>query len=402
MDKTFIPIIIGTDINAYYMATCFHKAYGIKPYIIGKTQMGFTHYSSIIEKVEINNRLDDPKQFMTIINQFVSGINHKGKELLLLGTNDHYVRLIVENSDELRKDFRFNYLNEHLLNIFQNKEDFYELAEKEGLDIPETYFYKVGEPIDFAPSRFPVILKPSNGIEYYRHSFTGQEKVYRLNTMEEVISVIKTIEDSGYTNSLIIQDYIPGDDTYIWDSVLYVNTKGKAELVTFGQVALQEHEATAIGNYTAIVSRYNEEMMTKLKDFLERVGYHGFANVDMKYDQRDGKLKVFEVNVRQGRSSYYATQMGHNLARYLVEDVIQGKEKDLVYAYEEVLFTIVPKYILKKYVTNPEMNEEVRRLIKEKKVENPLFYSKDRSPLRLPYLLVRQARYNKKYKQATW
>lgn len=402
MTEEFIPVIVGTDINAYYMSASFHEEYGIKPYVIGKVQMGFTHYSSIIANVKIADKLDDSEQFVKAVMAYAEQIESKGKKLVLIGTNDHYVRLIVENREILAERFIFNYLDEPLMNILQDKKAFYQLAEKEGLPIPDTFFHEVGQVVDIPIKRYPVILKPSNGIEYYNHKFPGQEKVYRLNTIDEVQAVIKKIEDSGYQGDVIIQDYIPGDDTLIWDSVLYVNSKGKAELVTFGQVALQEHEATAIGNYTAIVSRYDEEMMDKLKHFLESINYRGFANVDLKYDERDEQFKLFEVNVRQGRSSYYATQMGHNLARYLIDDIIYNRTKDCTFAYKEVLFSIVPKYILKEYVKNEEMNSEVRRLIKDNKWGNPLFYKKDRSLLRKFYLLVRQMRYGKKYKNARW
>lgn len=402
MEESFVPVIVGTDINAYSMAACFHEAYNIEPYIIGKIQMGFTHYSSIIKRVKLNEKLDDPDEFVDILKDYADEIDSNGKSLVLIGTNDHYVRLIVENREELEGLFTFNYLDEELLNTLQDKQRFYELAKKEDLSIPETNFYQIGDSLDFTISRFPVILKPANSIEYYRHSFSGQEKVYRLNNLEELKAVIKKIEASGYSNGLIIQDYIPGDDTLMWDSVVYVNSKGKTELVTLGQVALQEHEATAIGNYTAVVSRYDEEIMEEIKDFLEKINYRGFANIDLKYDVRDNQLKIFEVNVRQGRSSYYATQMGHNLAKYLIDDIIKRKEKPLTYAYEEVLFTIVPKYILRNYVKNKDMNEEINDLISRDKVGNPLFYSNDHSILRKFYLAVRQMRYNQKYKNAKW
>lgn len=402
MSQSFIPVIIGTDINAYYMAACFHEEYNIKPYLIGKVKMGFTNYSSIIEHVELNSDLDQSDKFADILNEYAEKINNNGKKLVLIGTNDPYVRLIVENREALSSTFTFNYLDEALLNTLQDKKTFYELAEKKGLSIPETHFYQTSNPTELSLSRFPVILKPADGIEYYKHKFPGQEKVYRLENSEQVNEVIRKIEDSGYNGDIIIQDYIPGDDSYIWDSVLYVNSKGKTELVSFGQVALQEHEVTAIGNYTSIVSRFNKEMMETLEQFLESINYRGFANVDLKYDQRDGEFKIFEVNVRQGRSSYYVTLMGHNLAKFLIDDIIEGKEKETVYADKKVLFSIVPKYILKKYVTNKQLNQEVRELIKENKLGNPLFYSGDSSLLRKLYLFVRQMRYNKKYKNAKW
>lgn len=398
----FIPVIIGTDLNAYHMAASFHEAYGAKPHLLGKVQLGFTHYSTIIGRTTFIDRLDDPEVFLTAVIDYAVGLN-SDVPLLLVGTSDHYVRLIVEHAEQLRGLYRFNYPTEKLLNQMLVKDTFYPLAAEHGLNVPETHIHQVGEPVDLNISRFPVILKPSNGVQYYRNKFAGQEKVYRLYSHDDVAAVIKTIEASGYRDTLIIQDFIPGDDTYIWDSVLYLNTEAQAEFVNFGQVVLQEHEASAIGNYTAILSRFDFEVMSRLKAFLEAVGYTGLANVDLKYDSRDQEFKVLEVNVRQGRSSWYATAQGHNLARYLVEDLICGKRRSTCdFVDREVLFTVVPKYILSHYVTEPRVQADVKRLIKEKKVTNPLYYRGDKSLLRQAWLAVRGFRYRRKYASATW
>ena len=400
--QDFIPVIVGTDLNAYHMAASFHEAYGIKPHLLGKVQLGFTHYSTIIERTTLVDRLDDADVFCDALITYAQQLS-TDVPLLLVGTSDHYVRLIVEHAEQLRGLYRFNYPTEELLNQMLVKDSFYPLAQQHGLTIPETHIHQVGEPVELEISRFPVILKPGNGVEYYRNPFAGQEKVYRLYSHDDVAAVISTIEASGYRGTVIIQDFIPGDDTYIWDSVLYLNAAGRAEFVNFGQVVLQEHEASAIGNYTAIVSRFDADVMTRLKDFLEAVGYTGFANVDLKFDARDGEFKVLEVNIRQGRSSWYATAQGHNLAGYLVEDLIHGRQNSqCAYVDEELLFTVVPKYILRHYVAEPSVHADVTRLIRQKKVHNPLYYRGDRSLLRRAWLAVRGARYRKKYASATW
>lgn len=402
-NQSFTPVIIGTDINAYNMAISFHEAYDIHPILVGKQEMGFTSFSTIPERIDIHPDITDKGRFVPILKELAENLQNRNHPLVLVGTNDAYVRLIIENEEELKKYYRFNYISEDLMNRLQKKANFYKLCEEYGIDTPTTYFYDCKDDSPFTEEMtYPVIIKPSNGIEYYKHPFTGQEKVYRVNTPEEADKVIQIIKNSGYRDELIIQDYIPGDDTYMWDSVLYLNSKSKTELVTFGQVVLQEHTATAIGNYTSVLTRYNEEMMKKLQQFLETVGYVGFANFDIKYDERDGKFKIFEVNIRQGRSSYYVTALGHNMATYIVDDVLHDKEKPTTYLNEEYLFSVVPRIVLNNFVENEAVKQDVKRLVKEKKWGNPLFYKKDKSFKRKFYMLLRQINYYRKYKNNKW
>ncbi|MCF3944019.1 carboxylate--amine ligase [Oceanobacillus alkalisoli] len=402
-NQSFTPVIIGTDINAYNMAISFHEAYDIHPILVGKQEMGFTSFSTIPERIDIHPDLTDKGRFVPILKELAESLQNRNHPLILVGTNDAYVRLIIEHDEELKNYYRFTYISEDLMNQLQKKANFYKLCREYGIDTPATSFYDCNDDAPFTEEMtYPIIIKPSNGIEYYKHPFTGQEKVYRVNTPEETDKVIKMIKESGYRDELIMQDYIPGDDTYMWDSVLYLNSKSKTELVTFGQVVLQEHTATAIGNYTSVLTRYNEEMMKKLQQFLETVGYVGFANFDMKYDERDGKFKIFEVNIRQGRSSYYVTALGHNMAKYIVDDVLHDKEKSTTYLNEEYLFSVVPRIVLNNFVENDAVKQDVNRLIKQKKWGNPLFYKKDKSFKRKFYMLLRQFNYYRKYKNNKW
>ena len=399
----FIPIIIGTDINAYNMAISFHEEYGIKPIIVGKEALSFTSLSSIIQVIELNPKLPEKDVFVQFLKEIAVKYEQPDKKMLLIGTNDLYVRMIIENADALKDTFVFNYIEEPLMNNLLVKANFYKLCAEHGIDTPATYFHSCQTDEPFTDEvLFPVIIKPSNGVEYYKNPFTGMQKVYKVDSYDEIQAVIQTIKASGYKEDLIIQDFIPGDDTYMWDSVFYMNSHGKAELITFAQVVLQEHTVTAIGNYTAVITRYDEEIMMKLKGFLEALNYVGYANFDLKYDERDGKYKVFEVNIRQGRSSYYITSCGHNMAKYFVDDLIYGKQKPLTLLDKPFLFTVVPKIVLKKFVSNQTVRNDVIRLLKEGKYANPLFYKKDHHFKRKLYLFARQINYYRKYKNNQW
>ena len=47
----FEVLIIGSDVNAYYMARCFHEAYNRNAYMLIKDDLAFTKYSKIINRI---------------------------------------------------------------------------------------------------------------------------------------------------------------------------------------------------------------------------------------------------------------------------------------------------------------------------------------------------------------
>ncbi len=63
----FIPIIVGTDINAYNMAISFHEAYGIHPVLVGKEPLSFTSLSTIPCAIELNSNLGEKDGFVRFL-----------------------------------------------------------------------------------------------------------------------------------------------------------------------------------------------------------------------------------------------------------------------------------------------------------------------------------------------
>lgn len=403
--NSFEVIVVGTDFFGYYWARSFYESYGVKPHLIGNFKAGQTSNASIVKEIRIEPNLYDKETFVSSIIQYAKDIKQANpeKEIVFIPNYDHFMRYSIEHEEDFKPYMRFNLPNKQLLDELMLKENFYKIAETHGLPIPETIVHPAAEEWTEKIDRFPVVVKPSSAVGWKELKFKGQEKVYLCRTEDRLKQVLDTIREAGYKGKLIVQEYIAGGDNELWDAVAYSNTKGKTQFVNLGQVILQEPDIATVGNYTAVLARYDQRIMKKLEDFLNAIGYTGFANFDMKRDPRDGQLKVFEVNIRTGRASFSAEQMGESLAYNLIEDLLYDKQKEKChYIKKENLFTYVPKYILRKYTTDPVLKEDIKRMMKEKKMHNPLDYSKDRSLKRSLYLKLRDVKYVQKYRNGTW
>lgn len=401
----FEVVILGSDVNAYYMARNCYEEYHKKAYVIGKLPMNFTHLSNILN-ITYEKDLHDPKTLKKVLKSFYD--EHTDKKLLLIPSNDDYVRLMQENQEYLKKYYYFHTFSIDLLNDLLVKDRFYQKYAKE--NIPKTYIYDINSKLDLKKVNklnYNLILKPGNGIDYHKYEFENQAKVYKIKNEGELIDVINQIKVSGYQGNLILQEYIEGDDSCLFDCIVYCDKAGKVKLMTFAQIALQEHTPTGIGNCTVLVNGYNEyghtdELISKLKGFIESLNYHGICEIDLKYDQKDNKFKILEINPRQARSSYYLTACGYNLVKYLVDDLIYNKPIEFHFINEKMCLSFVPMKVIRENVANEKLKNEIIKLKKEKKFCDPLNCKEDKHLKRKVWLNLRKINYVKKYRKCKW
>lgn len=379
MKKKFLPIILGTDANAYGLARSFHEEYNIKSLALGVAQLIETKNSKIIE-VKIYKDLKEKESFLRIMTELAEEYKKEYENLILLSCAEWYTDLIVDNFETLKKYYVLPFMNKNLKKNLENKESFYSLCKKYALDYPETFIItKANYQKLNTTFSYPLALKPSSSSEYSKAEFDGKEKSYKIRNEKELKEVINKIYNSTYNENIIVQDYIPGNDDTMWVMNCYSDQNGKVKMMCLGQCILEEHTPYGIGNYKAIISDGNEKLYNKIKSFLEDIKYVGFSNFDLKYDYRDKKYKLFEMNIRQGRSSFFTTAAGLNLSKFIVEDYIENKNEKTLYNYNKHLWLATPKQLLKKYIYNKEALNEANELIKQKKYSYTLKYKKDLS-----------------------
>lgn len=396
--RPFVPLLLGADINVYSMARAFHEAYGVKTVAYGRYPSGPCVGSAIID-YRVCRDNDRPQ----VVLQNVSAVaaEFPDQNILLLGCGDNYLNAIAQQIPNYPEHVIAPYVNLSQMEQLIHKERFYALCEEHGLEYPATFVYHKDMGHDFTlPFDGPFVVKPAESATYWEHPFDTQKKAYVLQTRAEVDQVIDDIYRHGYEDALILQDFIPGDDSYMRVVTSYSGADGKVRLMCVGHVLLEEHTRHGIGNHAVIITEDEPELCEKLRVFLEQISFIGFSNFDVKYDQRDGQFKVFEINCRQGRSNYYVTGAGHNLARYLVEDRIEHKPCPLVVAKNRHLWRVIPQKVAYDYIPS-QYHGEMKDLIAAGQWVNPLFYPADHALIHKLRILRDQWRYQERYASST-
>ena len=403
--NNFIPILLGTDMNVYGMARAFNEEYGIKPIAIGEHQLAPTRFTKIAD-IHLYDGFDkDPVFSEKLIELAKSTYNQANTKYLLIPCGDGYAELLSQNKEKLAPYYTFIANDYELFKVLINKVTFYEICEKYGLPYPKTFILtpahlENGQFKQSLPFDFPVALKPANSVEWLSIDFEGRKKAFIIDNRKEFEIIVERIYQAGYTSEMIVQDFIPGDDSNMRVLNVYVDHEHNVRMMCLGHPLLEDPAPGSVGNYTVILPDENEQIYHDVAQFLKRINYVGFANFDMKYDSRDGIFKLFEINLRQGRSSFFVTLNGLNLAKFITEDLIFNKpfEKTIygrAHGDHAKLWLNVPLSIFKKYAKDGPDKQRGLDLLAQGKYGSTLFYKKDRS-LR-HYLLMKYV--YKKYEE---
>ncbi|HEU5139759.1 MAG TPA: carbamoyl phosphate synthase-like protein [Bacillales bacterium] len=397
--QPFIPVILGANIGVYSTARSFHEAYGSTSINICRESVGSVRHSVMIRTM-VEPHMEDETKLLACLDRIMEIYPEIPK--ILIGSADWHVKMIVRLKDKLVDKWIIPYTNYDILTNLTNKRTFYETCETLGVDYPK-YVSMNGKDAKDAdmPFAFPVVIKPANSSTYQVLSFPGKKKVFIAKDRPEFDHIMSLIINADYMDDLIIQEFVPGDDTSMHILTLYTAQDGQTKLASFGQTLLEDHTPGGIGNPLAIRTFRNDEVVQQAKRLVEHSGYIGFSNFDLKYDKRDGKYKFFELNARLGRSNYYVTAEGHNPSHYYVKDYLEHHPLTFSVAENEVLYSVIPKRLLLKHIKQQQdLVARVKGLYKSRLVRNPLkYFPVEKSIRRLFYVAASTFNYFRKFKR---
>ena len=383
----FVPIILGTSVNAYNQARSLHEAFGIRSLALGRAALRETAHSSIVD-VRAYRDFGSPNFVVATLKELAR--EFPGRKRLLLANIEFYTNILIEHRAELEDEFIIPLVHKPLADRLMDKTDFYRTCAELGVPHPATVVVRPQSAADAAlgtdlPFPYPVILKPSDTDTYPRLQFEGKQKVYLVQDAAQLRSYVERIFAAGYPGDLLVQEYIAGDETVMRVANTYSDRNGVMRFLSLGQVVLTEYDPKMVGNNNAIISMADEELAESLRRLLDSVGYVGSANFDIMYDRRDGASKVLEINLRQGATSYYTMAAGGNLTRCFVEDLVYGRDLPEVVTTDERLWINVPYPVVLAYT--PKALRPRVRAVARRGVTHTLRYAPDLSAARRMDLL---------------
>lgn len=353
-ENRIIPVLLGADLNCYTMARAFYEAYGAFSYAFGKMPLGATSHARFIRFTTVPS-LGERRVALQVLRDFARKMRERG-HLFLVPCTDEYAYFLIDCQAALKEDYLLSVPPRSFLSYFE-KDVFYAAARRYAIPTPATIAFSAPPSKKEAEDALlrlgaPVVIKPADSRTYWHHPFPLMEKVYFADTAARVCEIANVIFASGYPGRLLIQKYIPGGDAAAATLTVYCDRHARVRLRAAADVLLEEHTPRGKGNYAALLSAPIPPIADPICRFLEREGYVGFANFDLRTDRNSGVTYALEMNLRQGRSSHFLCAAGENPARWLVRDLL-GEDLPKKDLRKSALFRTVTHGALQRYAPDP-------------------------------------------------
>lgn len=285
-EKNNIALVLGGHINGYSIIKELSEQ-GINNIALfdpGKSIARFSNkiiYRSVIDKT--------PEKLLAEIKK----LHQQYDYIVVYPTDDLQVENLHHVYDEIKEFCYLPFNNETILKSL-NKFYQYSVCKEIGIPYPKTVHARKTVDLDGLESlTFPLLIKPSTRLDattdVFRTLYLEDAQIF----VKEKNKLIAFLENGI---EFIISEFIPGDDTNIYAYTCFRSNEGQILNEWRGKKLTQYP-----GNYGVFSSASNEApeiVQAQGRLLVETLNAYGVVEPEFKYDHRDGKFKLMEINLR--------------------------------------------------------------------------------------------------------
>lgn len=243
----------------------------------------------------------NPNKFEVEFIKFVIDIaeSFESKPVLYIAADD-YLEIFSNNRLIFEKHFLINIPDSETVRLALDKNMLYSKLNCHGFDCPITYS-------DTTNYSFPLIIKAQN-VNEWRHKISSNDKVIEIGNKDELDICCKNLKEQniGY----VLQEIIPGDDDCFFKYNTYRGKNGEI-LAEFMLQKLRQNPIR-FGVGSLVKSVYDKKLRDLGRSLFNLIKYNGIGSVEFKYDKRDNKYKLIEINSRYWQQNILPTKCGIN------------------------------------------------------------------------------------------
>lgn len=237
---------------------------------------------------------------------------------VLIPMDDVGAMLVSEHSGQLLEHYRFPVLPAGLVATVSDKAGLAELAAAAGVPTPTLDVADTAEQLEeaIATATFPVVVKARDPRLL---EATGSKSVTIAHDAVSLREQWGRHQVDGKSNC-VLQEYVPGGPETVWMVNAYVDATSSMHLAASARKIRQRPAYT--GATTLGVCQRNDEVLALTAQLVRSIGYRGVLDIGWRFDARDGKYKVLDLNPRVGATfRLFASACGEDVVRALYADL---------------------------------------------------------------------------------
>ena len=241
------------------------------------------------------------------------------KEWAIFPDGDRWAAFLARNKQTLDMYFKMTTPSWDILKWSIDKRLTYQLAAEAGVHYPLTYYPEDRVDVEKINGSFPMILKPAH--HERQDPFSGV-RAWQVNSKAELLSFYDRATALTDTSNILIQEMIPGGVNSQF-SYAALCKDGKVLADAFVERKRLRPPDFGAGVYVETIIKPEIEMPAK--QWLAKNSYTGLVEIDFKYDSRDGRYKLLDVNARPWAWIALCASAGVDFP-FLMWKMLQGEE----------------------------------------------------------------------------
>ncbi len=306
-------LVLGADVTALGTVRCLGRA-GITAYLLGR-EGDFAASSRWAKSLAgYVPPMAEPDELASYLERLPL------ERAVLTPCSDAWCEAVAALPASAARRFPTSMPSRSIIESFVDKGTFSELLVRSSVPHPRTILVRSADDLDaVSDSDLPRFFLKPRASHLFNQRFRC--KAFSLSGRDDARARLRDMDEAGL--EAVLQEYVPGPASAHYFVDGFIDRNGVV-CARFARRRIRMYP-TDFGNSSIMVSVPLSEVsqaVTDLERLLADVGYRGIFSAEFKLDERDGVLRIIEINTRAWWYVEFAALCGVDVCRLAHRDAL--------------------------------------------------------------------------------